>query len=140
MKSKEPPKYGRKKQSHNKLRSEIKNTVVSAIIKYNEHNKIYNSCSLQLKQVIVIKIILLIVLNVDLEMLTSFSLFSSSFVFYLILALLFICIIYIFFEFGILSLKLGSPKTLKYWIGVQQGQSYLMGRRCLFSLGWPPFQ
>ena len=101
MKSKEPPKYGRKKQSHNKLRSEIKNTVVSAIIKYNEHNKIYNSCSLQLKQVIVIKIILLIVLNVDLEMLTSFSLFSSSFVFYLILALLFICIIYIFFEFGI---------------------------------------
>ena len=51
MKSKEPPKYGRKKQSHNKLRSEIKNTVVSAIIKYNEHNKIYNSCSLQLKQV-----------------------------------------------------------------------------------------
>ena len=140
MKSKEPPKYGRKKQSHNKLRSEIKNTVVSAIIKYNEHNKIYNSCSLHLKQVIVIKIILLIVLNVDLEMLTSFSLFSSSFVFYLILALLFICIIYIFFEFGILSLKLGSPKTLKYWIGVQQGQSYLMGRRCLVGLGWPPFQ
>ena len=140
MKSKEPPKYGRKKQSHNKLRSKIKNTVVSAIIKYNEHNKIYNSCSLQLKQVIVIKIILLIVLNVDLEMLTSFSLFSSSFVFYLILALLFICIIYIFFEFGILSLKLGSPKTLKYWIGVQQGQSYLMGRRCLVGLGWPPFQ
>ena len=140
MKSKEPPKYGRKKQSHNKLRSEIKNTVVSAIIKYNEHNKIYNSCSLQLKQVIVIKIILLIVLNVDLEMLTSFSLFSSSFVFYLILALLFICIIYIFFEFGILSLKLGSPKTLKYWIGVQQGQSYLMGRRCLFSPGWRPLQ
>ena len=140
MKSKEPPKYGRKKQSHNKLRSEIKNTVVSAIIKYNEHNKIYNSCSLQLKQVIVIKIILLIVLNVDLEMLTSFSLFSSSFVFYLILALLFICIIYIFFEFGILSLKLGSPKTLKYWIDVQQGQSYLMGRRCLVGLGWPPFQ
>ena len=140
MKSKEPPKYGRKKQSHNKLRSEIKNTVVSAIIKYNEHNKIYNSCSLQLKQVIVIKIILLIVLNVDLEMLTSFSLFSSSFVFYLILALLFICIIYIFFEFGILSLKLGSPKTLKYWIGAQQGQSYLMGRRCLIGLGWPPFQ
>ena len=23
--------------------------------------------------------------------------------------------------------------------GVQQGHSYLMGRRCLFSLGWPPF-
>ena len=30
-------------------------------------------------------------------------------------------------------------KTLKYWVGVQQGQSYLMGRRCLFSLGWPSF-
>ena len=29
------------------------------------------------------------------------------------------------------------PKTLKYWVGVQQGQSYLMERRCLFSLGWP---
>ena len=27
-----------------------------------------------------------------------------------------------------------SPKTLKYWVGVQWGQSYLMGRRCLFSL------
>ena len=23
--------------------------------------------------------------------------------------------------------------------GVQRGQSYLMGRRCLFSLGWQPF-
>ena len=22
---------------------------------------------------------------------------------------------------------------MKYWVGVQQGQSYLMGRRCLFS-------
>ena len=32
-----------------------------------------------------------------------------------------------------------SPKTLKYWVGVQRGHSYLMGRRCLFSLGWPPF-
>ena len=32
-----------------------------------------------------------------------------------------------------------SPETLKYWVGVQQGHSYLMGRRCLFSLGWPPF-
>ena len=32
-----------------------------------------------------------------------------------------------------------TPKTLKYWTGVQQGQSYLTGRRCLFSLGWPPF-
>ena len=26
------------------------------------------------------------------------------------------------------------PKALKYWIPVQRGQSYLMGRRCLFSL------
>ena len=34
---------------------------------------------------------------------------------------------------------LKSPKILKYWVGVQLGQSYLMGRRCLFNLGWPPF-
>ena len=26
-------------------------------------------------------------------------------------------------------------ETLKFWVGVQWGQSYLMGRRCLFSLG-----
>ena len=32
-----------------------------------------------------------------------------------------------------------SRRHLKYWVGVQRGQSYLMGRRCLFSLGWPPF-
>ena len=32
-----------------------------------------------------------------------------------------------------------SPRHLKYWVGVLRGQSYLMGRRCLFSLGWPPF-
>ena len=31
------------------------------------------------------------------------------------------------------------PKTLKYWVAVPLGQSYLMGRRCLSSLGWPPF-
>ena len=31
------------------------------------------------------------------------------------------------------------PETLKYWVGVQRDQSYLMGRRCLFSLGWSPF-
>ena len=30
-------------------------------------------------------------------------------------------------------------ETLKYWVGVQQGLSYLMERRCFFSLGWPPF-
>ena len=35
--------------------------------------------------------------------------------------------------------KSSSPKTLKYWVGVQRGHSYLMGRRCLFSLGWAPF-
>ena len=32
------------------------------------------------------------------------------------------------------------PETLKYWFGVQRGQSYLMGRRCLFSHEWPLFQ
>ena len=31
------------------------------------------------------------------------------------------------------------PETLKYWVAVQRGQSYLMGRRWLFSLGWQPF-
>ena len=31
------------------------------------------------------------------------------------------------------------PETFKYWVGIQRGQFYLMGRRCLFSLGWPPF-
>ena len=30
------------------------------------------------------------------------------------------------------------PETVKYWTGVQRGQSCLMERRCLFSLGWPP--
>ena len=30
-------------------------------------------------------------------------------------------------------------ETLKYWVGVQWGQSYFMGRMCLRSLGWPPF-
>ena len=38
-----------------------------------------------------------------------------------------------------LSVLVDSPETFKYWVGVQQGHSYLMGRRCLFSLGWPPF-
>ena len=29
-------------------------------------------------------------------------------------------------------------KALKYLDGVQRGQSYLMGRRCLFNCAWPP--
>ena len=33
--------------------------------------------------------------------------------------------------------KIYFPETLKCWVGVQQGQSYLMRIRCLFSLGWP---
>ena len=37
-----------------------------------------------------------------------------------------------------LSQDINIPKTLKYWVSVQQGQSYLIGRRCLFSLGWSP--
>ena len=32
-----------------------------------------------------------------------------------------------------------TPETLKYRVGVQRGQSYLMGKGCLFSYGWPPF-
>ena len=31
------------------------------------------------------------------------------------------------------------PKALKYCVGVQWDQSYIMGRRCFFRLGWPPF-
>ena len=64
--TKETTTNGRKKQSHNKLRSEIKNVVVTAIIKYNERNKKYKSCSLQSKQITAIIIILFIVLNADL--------------------------------------------------------------------------
>ena len=30
------------------------------------------------------------------------------------------------------------PETLKYWVGVQRGHSYLMGRTYLFSLGGHP--
>ena len=30
------------------------------------------------------------------------------------------------------------PETLKYWFGVQRSQSYLMWKRCHFSLVWPP--
>ena len=40
---------------------------------------------------------------------------------------------------AIKSIKAILPETMKYWVGVQRGQSYLMGRRCLFSLGWQPF-
>ena len=58
---------GRKKQGHNKSRNQIKNVVVRAIIKYNERNKmIYDSCSLQSRQITAIIIILSIVLNADL--------------------------------------------------------------------------
>ena len=73
MKSKETPTNGRKKYSHNKLGSQIGN-VVRAKMKYNERNTIYNGCSLQSKQIITIKMI---------KILTSFSLFSSPFVFFI---------------------------------------------------------
>ena len=65
MKSKETPTNGSKRQSYNKLGSQIGNVVVRAIIKYNERNKIYNSYSLQSKQIIAIKIILFIVLFIN---------------------------------------------------------------------------
>ena len=50
MKLKETPTNGRKKQRQSKLKSQIENIAVRAIIKYDERNKIYNSCSLQAKQ------------------------------------------------------------------------------------------
>ena len=66
MKSKETSTNRCKKYSHNKLRSQIENTVVRAIIKYNEYNKIYNnSCSLQSKEIFAIKITVFIVLKVS---------------------------------------------------------------------------
>ena len=44
------------------------------------------------------------------------------------------------FKFSVLSFTVHSfPETLIYWVGVPRGQSYLMGRRCLFSLGWQSF-
>ena len=55
-----------RKSSHNKLGSQIRNVVVRAIMKYNKHNKIYNSCFFQSKQIIAIKMIWFIVFNVDL--------------------------------------------------------------------------
>ena len=66
MKSKETPTNGRKKQSRNKLESQVQNFVVKDIIKNNERNKIDNSCSLQSKQIFAIKMILFIVQNVNL--------------------------------------------------------------------------
>ena len=35
---------------------------------------------------------------------------------------------------GSLMFTLDSPDTLKYWVGVQWGHSYLMGRRCPLAL------
>ena len=65
MKLKETPTNGRKEQTK-KLINQIENVVVSTIITCNEHNKIYDSYSLQWKQIIAIKIVLFTVLNVDL--------------------------------------------------------------------------
>ena len=36
-------------------------------------------------------------------------------------------------------LFMNSYSIFKYWVGVQQGQFYLIGRKYLFSLGWSPF-
>ena len=44
-------------------------------------------------------------------------------------------LIYFIFHFIFLFLYF----IFLYWFGVQQGQSYFMGRRCLFSLVWPNF-
>ena len=35
--------------------------------------------------------------------------------------------------------QLFSLEIMEYLAGVQMNQSYCMERRCLFSLGWPPF-
>ena len=41
-----------------------------------------------------------------------------------------------FLQYLNITISQSLPETLKYWVGVQRGQSYLMGKRCLFSLGW----
>ena len=33
-----------------------------------------------------------------------------------------------------------SSSFLKSWVGVQRSQSYLMGKKCVLSLGWLPFE
>ena len=65
MKLKETSANGRKKESHKKLGSQFGNVVLKTIVKYNEEHKIYQSSSLQSKQIIAIKMILFIVLHVD---------------------------------------------------------------------------
>ena len=42
---------------------------------------------------------------------------------------------YLYILNGFVCMPSGS-NTFKYWVGVQQGQSNLTGRRCLFSLDW----
>ena len=37
------------------------------------------------------------------------------------------------------STLVDNSETLKYWVGVQQCHSQLMGRTCFFSPGWPSF-
>ena len=92
MKLKETSANGRKMESHKKLGSQFENVVVKTIVKYNEEYKIYQSSSLQSKQINAIKMILFIVLHVDF----FFFVFFFFLFFYLVLALLLICIIYIF--------------------------------------------
>ena len=46
----------------------------------------------------------------------------------------------IFISAAVMYAIITFPKTLKYCTGVQQDQSYVMGRKCLFSLGQRPFQ
>ena len=66
MKLKETSANGRKRKSHKKLGTQFENVVVKTIVKYNEEYKVYQSSSLQSKQIIAIKMILFIALNVDL--------------------------------------------------------------------------
>ena len=52
---------------------------------------------------------------------------------------LFICINYYSHYLDIKKLHRDFPQTLKYWVAVQQGRSYLTGRRYFFSLVGHPF-
>ena len=92
------------------------------MIKYNERNKIHNSCSLQWKKIVVaLKRIFVIVLNIYLQMLTLF--FFFFFHFFLWFSLSYLYHIY-FFEFE--SLRSQSQKFQTRW----------MISTCI-SISWP---
>ena len=111
MKLKETSANGRKRKSHKKLGTQFENVVVKTIVKYNEEYKIYQSSSLQSKQIIAIKMILFIVLHVD----------FFFFVFF------FFCFLFRFSSFTYLYhiyfLSLGHAKTWEHMFAENNNES-----------------